>query len=507
MASLLDRHKGKIKGVLSCYDRVILQGTLPEICYAAGMTRFLNAAGVRIFDYTKWAEPLRNRIRVNAETVAAAHGLTIEYLKKPKRVRKEDRIRAILKERGTHPGLVHIFSVLEMCPSYKPWHDKQTGQTYLVNDSGKCLHYYFYFIDPVLGLCYLRVPTWCPFRLQFYCNGHNLLASQLTKHRISFTLQDNAFLDIADFPQAQKLADQIHVATLHAALDRFASRYCPISKPLLGVRYHWSIMQVEYATDVVFQQPSDLTDIYEVLIRTSIHAVKADHVATFLGRKLSTGYSGELGTDFTTHVLGTRIKHHMGPAAIKMYDKFGCVLRIETTINDVSFFKHHRMVEQKDGRKVMKLAPVRKTIYSLAPDLSALLLAANLRYLAFLSDLDDPSPGIKNLRKVCEPARENERTYKGFNFFCGVDQDLFEHLVRGELLLNGVRNKHLRTLTNKTAAQVSQLLKRLRLHGLIKKIGRTYKYYLTDFGRRVAITGLKLKNLFLIPMLAAKPVL
>jgi hypothetical protein len=40
-------------------------------------------------------------------------------------------------------------------------------------DTGKCLHYYFYFIDAELGLIYLRVPTWCPFRLQFYCNGHS----------------------------------------------------------------------------------------------------------------------------------------------------------------------------------------------------------------------------------------------------------------------------------------------------------------------------------------------
>jgi hypothetical protein len=30
---------------------------------------------------------------------------------------------------------------------------------------------------------------------------------------------------------------------------------------------------------------------------------------------------------------GTRIKHYMGPAAIKMYDKFALVLRVETTRN------------------------------------------------------------------------------------------------------------------------------------------------------------------------------
>ena len=61
---------------------------------------------------------------------------------------------------------------MESCDAYKPWHDKETHKTFIRPDSGKCLHYYFYFMDVALGLIYLRVPTYCPFRLQFYCNGH-----------------------------------------------------------------------------------------------------------------------------------------------------------------------------------------------------------------------------------------------------------------------------------------------------------------------------------------------
>lgn len=105
----------------------------------------------------------------------------IEYIRK-KSFRKEDRIRSILERRREQPGLAHIFLALEPCFSYKPWHNKQTGKTYLKLDSGKCLHYYFYFFHEQLGLCYLRVPTWCPFRLQFYFNGHAWLAAQLKQN-------------------------------------------------------------------------------------------------------------------------------------------------------------------------------------------------------------------------------------------------------------------------------------------------------------------------------------
>ena len=159
MADLLDRYTDRIKGVVGCYDRVVIHGTLPGICYAAGMTSLLNSRDIRVFDYTKWAEPLRQAIRTNAETVAAAQGVQIEFVRKLRKFRKEQRIKAVLQQRGHHPGLVHILSAMAQCPSYTPWHDKKTGQTFLKPSPGKCLHYYFYFIDPEFGLCYLRVPT------------------------------------------------------------------------------------------------------------------------------------------------------------------------------------------------------------------------------------------------------------------------------------------------------------------------------------------------------------
>ena len=244
MASLLTRYADRIRGVLSCYDRVVIIGTLPGLCDTAGMTAYLAARGVRIFDYPKWAEPLRDQLRGHAERVAREHGLTIDFIRKLKAFRKEDRVQAILAQRGNHPGLVHIFSAMESCQSYQPWHDKHTGKTFLRPDSGKCLHYYFYFIDPELGLCYLRVPTWAPFRLQFYFNGHQHLAATLRRRGVACTLADNAFVEIADWALAQRLADEMSVQDLHQAMDRAVAAYCPVAGTL-ETAYHWSLMQVE----------------------------------------------------------------------------------------------------------------------------------------------------------------------------------------------------------------------------------------------------------------------
>ena len=152
--SLTERYDDRIAGVLSCYDRVVVTGTLPTVCYAAGMTKFLYAIGVRIFDYPQFASTLRDRVRERAASLAAQAGITIEHIAKS-HIRKEAVVAEVLKRRGEHPGLVHVISAMEACGAYQPWHDKQTHKTFVRPDSGKCLHYYFYFIDAELGLVYL----------------------------------------------------------------------------------------------------------------------------------------------------------------------------------------------------------------------------------------------------------------------------------------------------------------------------------------------------------------
>jgi len=501
---LTERYQGQIAGVLSCYDRIIIQGTVPKWCYAKGMTDYCYEHQIRIFDYPKWAEPLRDAIRQNMERIAAANGTEIVFIRSKKKFRQEKHVRPVLDQRGEEPGVVCILSAMEPCGSYKPWHDQKTHKTYLKPDDGKCLHYYVYFIDPDLGLCYVRVPTWCPFRLQFYCNGHSYLARQLSQRKIEYRLLDNAFGWVADFEQAQMLADHFSVEMVHRKLDELADRYCPVIRQF-GLSYHWSLDQVEFATDIVFARQADWQAIYDRLTRAAILTVKPDNIATFLGRKLNGNYQDEMGNRFNTRIEGTRIKHTMGPVTIKMYDKFRLILRIETTMDNVSFFKHYREVEHQNGTRSMAWAEMKKTIYSLAP-LRELLLAANRRYLEFISTLEDDRTGTDKLNKVSQPVQENDRRYRGFNFFDPDDEELFHSLGRGEFNISGFQNKDLRRrLSDRTSGQISRLMKRLRLHGLIKKVGHTYKYYLTALGKQVIALGLKLKELYIIPALSQAP--
>ncbi len=107
----MDRYDDRISGVLSCYDRMVITGTLPGVCYADGMTRYLYANGIRIFDYPQFAMELRDRVREGAASLAAEAGITIEHITQS-HIRKEAIVARVLEQRGEHPGPVHILSAM-----------------------------------------------------------------------------------------------------------------------------------------------------------------------------------------------------------------------------------------------------------------------------------------------------------------------------------------------------------------------------------------------------------
>ena len=498
--SLTERYDERLAGVLSCYDRIVVTGTLPTVCYAEGMTRLLYAKAIRIFDYAQFAAELRDRVREGAAKLAAAAGLEVEHIAKS-HIRKEAVVAKVLERRGDQPGLVHIISAMEACTAYKPWHDKTTHKTYLRPDSGKCLHYYFYFMDRELGLVYLRVPTWAPFRLQFYCNGHGWLARRLTAAGIGFTAADNAFVRIDDWPRAQALADELSPDRLHRLLDRYARQCCPVLDAF-EQSYHWSLMQVEYATDLVFRSTTTLAPLYEQLARHSVLSVKAEQVATFLGRKITPQLAQEIGSQFSTRIEGTCIKHRFGSASIKMYDKVGCILRIETTTNDVSFFKHHRKVEHRRRPSTRGLAPLKKTIYSLI-DLRQIMYACNRRYLEHLSAIDDFSAGVRALDRLTKPRIVEDKTVKGINFFDPTDSALLHALQNPRTNIAGIRRADLLSLLDQLSPhKISRQLRRLRDIGVIKRVTGTYRYYLTRAGRAATAALCRITQSVIIPALA-----
>ena len=191
---LTERYANEIKGILTCFDRLVFFGSFQEIAYSGAMDHHLWSEKIQYVDYVKYADRLRLDMVDHVKAVAGYYNVDITFVNQD--VRKEDLVAEKLKKRGRRKGIVCILSAIESCRCYKVKKDHQTGYLRLRNSPGKCLHYYIYLFDEELGLTYLRIPTWAPFRLQLYFNGHDWLERQMKREGIRFKKKDNTFTHI-----------------------------------------------------------------------------------------------------------------------------------------------------------------------------------------------------------------------------------------------------------------------------------------------------------------------
>ena len=99
----------------------------------------------------------------------------------------------------------------------------------------------------------------------------------------------------------------------------------------------------------MFADPASLATIYPALVHHAITRTSYGDVMRFLGRRAHGAFQGEIVSDFKDRPEGVRVKHSVGRNSVKIYDKEGSVLRVETTVNDASQIQVVRP-RRKDGK-------------------------------------------------------------------------------------------------------------------------------------------------------------
>ena len=229
----------------------------------------------------------------------------------------------------------------------------------------------------------------------------------------------------------------------------------------------------------------------------------------FLGRnvplsgRLPSRLKADVVSDIKARPEGIRIKHRLGSNSIKMYDKQGSVLRVETTINDVAGFKTFRTPEGDDTAP-QSWQRMRKGIADLHRR-AELSQAANQRYLRALASIAETTSVGELATRLCQPSRRNGRRVRPLNPHAPADAKLIEIISRGEFTLSGFRNHDLRRLVfddeaasrddkRRHAAAVTRKLALLRAHRLIRKISGTHRYQLTAEGRTIVTALITARN-------------
>jgi hypothetical protein len=516
MEKFIERHAPKINGTLACFDRVLFRGYLP-IMSGAAMALYLKSLGVGRETVKAFVLEQAARLKAHALEWCTRTGCPYEYLNNVGR--KEEMARKIAERDGIKQGLVCVLSVVEPCRTFSlAWN----GRSPQIRDAKrKCLHLYYYFMDSELGLIHIKVQTWFPFRIQAYVNGHEWLARQLDRQQIGYVKLDNAFLRVGDGEKAQGVADGFERVDWVHVLDGYAMQVNPLlgDGEILGsMRYYWVTAQAEYSTDVLFRSRADLEELMPRLCQYSVLYFGAKDVMTFLGRKLTGHFLGEVVSDLYHMELrgkrtpGRRVKHRVKCNWIKMYDR-GPVLRVETVINNPEEFRIRKRV-RREGRDVMEWVPLRKSVTLLFRyrEISA---QSNARYLDALSQVQDPTLAVRDLDALTTKATANDgRTVTAFNPLSRNDRMLFEVLLLGEHALHGFTNRDLRQklaatsypLTpeaDKRPGQVTRLLRRLHAHRLVAKIPHSRRWRVSLDGRRTMATAIKLREVAYPSLFAA----
>ena len=167
-----------------------------------------------------------------------------------------------------------------------------------------------------------------------------------------------------------------------------------------------------------------------------------------------------------------------------MYNKCS-VLRIETTINNPREFKVYATVQHNDGTESKEWKPMGKSISNLYR-YAEVSKACNRRFIDAMVDIVSVESTLKEIGTVCTGKSVDGKHVTGFNVWSPEVVCIMETICDGRYLVNGFRNKDIaKTIYpdignhKRLSSKTSRLLKKLRQHGLIKKVPKSRRYHVS----------------------------
>lgn len=504
--NILKQLDGKINGTLETFDRLIINGYLQHLHSFRLFLFYLIQKNILLKDFESFAKMQTDTLCTHIETYIQEQRCTLEYLNSGQ-IDKGDLARKHFEQAPEKTGLVCAFSAVEPCKTTTVKPNRATKHLEVTSRTTKCKHYYFYYNDEEFGWMFLRIQTWFPYNVQIYLNGHEYLSRLLQSEGILYSMYNNSFSYIEDFNKAQTLADRVLSKKLSDSFDGMARKVnclLPDIEDVFGHSYYWCVDQCEFATDINFKSREELGCFYKTLVETTYFTFSSHDIYSFFGRnveKIHTFRKGEIVSDLRHRYQGYRIKFKINKNQIKMYDK-GNNLRIEVTINNPKDFKIPKEKEKvQDGKliRTKEWVPMGKSIANLYryAEISRSIIK---RYLTAMPDIPMDKIPEKEILAISSPKEVNGRRYSGFNLLSKETVGILSTLASGDFILNGFDNKSLRqrayedSNSKKTIAKTTRLLSKLKAHGLIKKVPRKNRYYLTSRGRDITNTLLLFFN-------------
>lgn len=328
-----------------------------------------------------------------------------------------------------------------------------------------------------------------PFHSRFFCNGHYILQQQLEKEGITYKMHENSFVNVSDEERFKKLTSKLPEGEwISSRIEKWTGiffRFYKGSRSTCSklLSHNWFIGQTELCSNLIFKSPRYLDSLFG-------HLLAEQHVI---------GYPDNLHTIFdakrvfkktSTRLYRVKkqatIKHWHKSNSIKMYNKGGWLLRVETTINSPDL----------PGRKL------RKAVWNLQT-YGWYSHGCNNRYFETLSQTDpflfDDTSFISkaiiknNGSRITAPDLRND-----------FQVELLRILLRPKYVTFGFRTKDLQAYFNDTpkTSKIRYELNKLKARGLVKKLEKANYYVVTKLGWVWMWSSLFQKDFFVNPLLS-----
>lgn len=487
----------KISLDLECIDRVYLNGYVKNLQLPGGLITFIREQMGFPIPSPMVMRPFTEEYRKSVEQYAKEQG--IDILKFDKSVDKDQAARRQLEKNPEKHGVVLIGKAQEKALGYRGVRKDHGSKVWFEysRQSMFVTYYYYYILDEDFGLFFIKVCTYFPFDVKVCFNGHEWAKQQLQKEGIRYEALHNGFLTCQNPERLQDICHQLDAEKIRTLFDRWVEQLpWPISlqQRSAGYAHQLSIWQLEVSRTQVFQDPGQGWALVEALIRDNLDLGRPDRVSLIFERKVTKATPSEFHTRVLREGIQPIMRIKYKHSALKQYLKDGRALRTEMVFNNTYDFGIQRGLKN-------------------FADLVEMGYHFNDRLLEQEQISQDCFLSLQEMRKLSQSSLgEDGQRASALRFADPRLMAVLEVLACHAYIPKEIGNRSLRiavaqrlegVLDTYSSAQMTYDLRRLRLKGLIERIGNSHCYRLTDLGMRVVTFFTKLYHRLFAPGLAA----
>jgi hypothetical protein len=495
VADILGRHvKLSVEGI----DRMYLNIYVPQLQSERGVVRFFREHRGQPLPSAALMSPISRTFVAKLEDFVAQHEIPLVQFRKGQR---KDTVMAEYLGKFHRPeGVMFVGKAQEKAPVFRTEKRRSpvTGLPYpwIVRSTAMVNHYYVYAVDRDFGPFFLKFCSYFPFNAKLCLNGHEYAKRQLARKGIAFAALDNGILSCADPARLQQICDGLSAEKIDGLLRKWL-RLLPhpftSADRQADYRYDISILQAEFSLTQVLDRPVHGRLFFEQVIRENLDLGRPEEVRLIFNRKITRRTPGSFRTRIVTQDVTPSLNVYYKNTRIKQYHKENRALRTETTINNTYDFGI--------GKRLHNLAKLREIGF-----------AANRRLLEIERLSHDCMLAEDTFQSINGPVAVGRQRASGLCFADPRAHQLMQAIIVFRQIAQGFRcddlRRHLAALSGRAPEQISQgaityQLRRLRLHGFVKRVNKSFRYRVTDFGLRAALFFTRVYNRILRPASAA----